>query len=109
MDPDVFEEGLLSDGFSEIETEIYEFGPAVAEGCQPFSFRGLVLSGRLTLAIGDRSATCGEGEVFEVLEGTHYRKVVESDGTLVLVGRKRSRRMQDLTGRLCESESFAAQ
>jgi quercetin dioxygenase-like cupin family protein len=90
--PAAFEAQLRADGFTEIETKIYQPAPANGQHGHHFDIRGLVLEGAFIVgrATGPETSmvTYRPGDVFYVANGDLHHEQIGPDGARVLLGRR---------------------
>ena len=88
MDQAVFEAGLASAGYSQIETKALDPKPANTEHAHEYDIRGLVLDGIFIVRQDGQPTAYHAGEIFEVPAGRRHSEEIGPGGARILVGRK---------------------
>ena len=88
MDQNIFRANLISDGYTQIETNNLDCRPVNGEHIHDHDIRGLVLHGKFIVWRDNQPLSYEAGEVFTVPEGTKHAEQVGPQGAQVLIGRK---------------------
>ena len=88
MDQNNFRAKLVSDGYTQIQTNKLEPKPVNGDHIHDHDIRGLVLHGKFIVWIDNQPVSYNSGEVFMVSAGTKHAEQVGPHGAQVVIGRK---------------------
>ncbi|MDR5755369.1 cupin domain-containing protein [Caballeronia sp. LZ035] len=88
MNREAFLAQLSSAGYDEIVTATRDPDGVMDLHAHPFEARALILSGELTIRIGDDAHTYRTGDIFHLAPNTEHSETYGPDGVSYLVGRR---------------------
>ncbi len=88
MDQAAFLAALARDGYSEISTRTQAPLHANPPHSHPFSARGLITSGEMTLRYEGKTQVCKAGDTFAMQAGCEHGETFGPEGATYVVGRR---------------------
>lgn len=88
MHREAFLAQLASAGYDEVVTVTRDPDGALALHTHPFEARALILSGEVTIRIGDDAHTYRAGDIFHLAAHTEHSETYGPEGVSYLVGRR---------------------
>lgn len=83
-----FEATARAEGFDEVLERRWQAGTATSSHAHPFSVKGLVVAGEMSLTLGDEARELRPGDSFAVERGVRHAERYGSDGATVWVARR---------------------
>jgi quercetin dioxygenase-like cupin family protein len=83
-----FEATARAEGFDEVLERRWQAQAATAPHAHPFSVKGLVVAGQMSLAIGDQARELRPGDTFAVERGVQHAERYGDEGATVWVARR---------------------
>ncbi len=87
MEQATFMTALAADGYSEISTRTQAPLHANPVHSHPFSARGLIISGEMTLRYDGKTQVCKAGDIFAMQAGCEHEEIFGPEGATYVVGR----------------------
>lgn len=88
MDQAAFLTALAQDGYSEISTSTQAPLHENPVHSHPFSARGLIVSGEMTLHFEGKTQVCKAGDTFAMQAGCEHEEIFGPEGATYVVGRR---------------------